>query len=187
MHVAYLINSYPAISHTFIRREIRALEAQNVQVERFALRGWDAELVDPLDEEELAKTRHTLRNGLGALLKAAFAYALRNPGAVWKGFRLAMAMSRGGEKAWPFHIIYLAHACQIMRWLEGSGVTHVHAHFGTNSTEIAALIERMGGPGFSFMLHGSEMHYAPQQACLSSETGRCALLRRHVAVISAAS
>ena len=36
MRVAYLINQYPAISHTFIRREIQALEEQGVAVERFA-------------------------------------------------------------------------------------------------------------------------------------------------------
>ncbi len=47
MRVAYLVNHYPAISHSFIRREILALEEVGVEVERFALRGWDGELVDP--------------------------------------------------------------------------------------------------------------------------------------------
>ena len=31
MRIAYLINQYPAISHTFIRREIRALEDMGVK------------------------------------------------------------------------------------------------------------------------------------------------------------
>ena len=34
MRVAYLINQYPAVSHTFIRREILALERQGVEIMR---------------------------------------------------------------------------------------------------------------------------------------------------------
>ena len=46
MRVAYLINQYPKVSHTFIRREILALERQGHEVVRIALRGWDDELMD---------------------------------------------------------------------------------------------------------------------------------------------
>ena len=35
MKVAYLVNQYPHVSHSFIRREILALEAHGVTVERF--------------------------------------------------------------------------------------------------------------------------------------------------------
>ena len=37
--VAYLINQYPKVSHSFIRREILALERQGVAVLRVAARG----------------------------------------------------------------------------------------------------------------------------------------------------
>ena len=35
-----LPNQYPKVSHTFIRREILALERQGINAERYALRGW---------------------------------------------------------------------------------------------------------------------------------------------------
>lgn len=38
--IAYFTNQYPKVSHSFVRREILALEAHGVQVHRFALRGW---------------------------------------------------------------------------------------------------------------------------------------------------
>ena len=44
--VLYLINQYPAISHTFIKREVRALERLGVRVVRVAARPGKA-LVDP--------------------------------------------------------------------------------------------------------------------------------------------
>ncbi|MEE4361458.1 MAG: colanic acid biosynthesis glycosyltransferase WcaL, partial [Pseudomonadales bacterium] len=63
MKVAYLVNQYPKISHSFIRREILELEKQGVEVERFALRGWDEDVVDSLDLEERNQTAYTLRKG----------------------------------------------------------------------------------------------------------------------------
>jgi glycosyltransferase involved in cell wall biosynthesis len=166
MHVAYLINDYPAISHTFIRREINALEAQGVTVERFALRGWDNDLVDPRDIAELAKTQFTLKDGLGALLKTAAGFALRKPGPFMRGLKLALAMSKNSTRAWPYHLIYLAHACKILSWLDGRDITHLHAHFGTNPAEIAALVRVMGGPEFSFTAHGSEVFEEPKNHAL---------------------
>src|SRR5258705_3909204 len=63
VRVAYLVNQYPAVSHTFIRREIQALERQGVSVDRIALRGWDIPLVDAEDVAERKKTRYVLQGG----------------------------------------------------------------------------------------------------------------------------
>lgn len=38
MRIAYFINQYPKVSHSFIRREILALERQGFEVQRIALR-----------------------------------------------------------------------------------------------------------------------------------------------------
>ena len=51
MKIAYLINQYPMPSQTFIRREIRALEAQGFEVARFALQRWPGG--DLVDEQDL--------------------------------------------------------------------------------------------------------------------------------------
>lgn len=172
MRVAYLINQYPAVSHTFIRREIRALEDMGVQIERFALRGWDSEIVDPLDREELAQTRHTLKDGTARLILGALGWGLRRPSAFLRGLKLAFSMSKGAIRPWPYHLIYLAHACRIMTWLEKTEVDHLHAHFGSNSTEIAALVEALGGPSFSFTTHGSEVFDDPKRHALPLKVNR---------------
>ena len=66
LRVAYLVNQYPKVSHSFIRREILALERQGVAVERFALRGWDDELPDAADRAERERTRYVLRTASAA-------------------------------------------------------------------------------------------------------------------------
>jgi len=70
MRVAYLINQYPKVSHTFIRREIRALEAMGVEVLRHSVRGTPDELIDPADLHEEEQTRILLGDGAAPLLAA---------------------------------------------------------------------------------------------------------------------
>lgn len=165
LRVAYLVNQYPKVSHTFIRREILALEALGVTVDRFALRGWDGDAVDSVDLQERDKTVYTLKNGILALMMGLGRRFLRQPCTVWQGVRAAMAMARGGMRPWPYHLVYLAHASWILDQLERQPVDHLHAHFGTNPAEIANLVHEMGGPTYSFTVHGSdEFDHAPRLA-----------------------
>ncbi len=55
LRIAYFTNQYPKVSHTFVRREIEALERRGVDVLRLALRSDRTELVDPRDLEEFDK------------------------------------------------------------------------------------------------------------------------------------
>jgi hypothetical protein len=64
MRIANLINQYPAISHTFIRREILALEQLGFDVIRISIRGWEDHLADDQDWAERRRTRYVLRAGL---------------------------------------------------------------------------------------------------------------------------
>jgi len=69
MRIAYLVNRYPHVTHTFIRREIAALERRGVAVERISIRGDGRVLVDAADRAEAGRTRVVLDglNGLNGL------------------------------------------------------------------------------------------------------------------------
>lgn len=56
MRIAYIMNTYPVTSATFIRREINAIEEAGLEVFRFASRPWADKLVDPRDIAEKDKT-----------------------------------------------------------------------------------------------------------------------------------
>ncbi|MCC4116433.1 glycosyltransferase [Aromatoleum toluclasticum] len=156
MRIAYLINQYPKVSHSFIRREILALERQGFDVLRVAVRGWDAELVDAEDRSEQARTTYLLQDGMGALAKAVMQAALHSPGRFFAALRLALRMGRRADRPWPYHLIYLAEACRALPALRDFEVRHVHAHFGTNPAEVAMLIEALAGVPYSFTVHGPE-------------------------------
>ena len=156
MNVAYLINQYPQASQSFIRREIRALEAQGVNVHRFTIRTWDQELVDPGDKEEKAKTRVVLDVGTIGLMLATLKVLLSRPIKLFRALRLALRLGYRGDRGSIYHLVYLAEACVLLGWLKRCGAQHVHAHFGTNSAAVAMLIRELGGPPLSFTCHGPE-------------------------------
>lgn len=60
MNLAYILNTYPQPSHSFIRRELRALERGGAKITRLAMRRSDMALVDPGDREEAAQTEYSL-------------------------------------------------------------------------------------------------------------------------------
>ena len=68
--IAYFINQYPKVSHSFIRREILALERLGFEVQRIALRGWSESVVDPEDIAEKSRTQYVLQGGALALFWA---------------------------------------------------------------------------------------------------------------------
>lgn len=149
-----MINQYPKVSHTFIRREIIALEYQGFEILRIALRGWDAELVDDEDLRERTRTNYVLQRGSPTLLWDVLRTMLTKPRLFLSAFVLALRMTRGGERPLFYHLVYLAEACRILPWLKSFGATHLHAHFSTNSTEVAMLANALGGPPYSFTVHG---------------------------------
>lgn len=156
IHCAYLINQYPKVSHAFIRREILALERQGLVVSRFAVRGWDADLVDAEDKSEHAKTRYLLQSGMLPLLFAALKQAVRSPAAFLGALGVAFKLSRKAERSFLYHLVYLAEACRLLGELRDCGAQHLHAHFGTNAAAVAMLVRALGGPPYSFTVHGPE-------------------------------
>ena len=79
MRIAYLINQYPKASHSFIRREILALERQGFEITRISIRGQDIDLVDKADLAEREKTRYLLQSGWLALAAATLTPGFNRP------------------------------------------------------------------------------------------------------------
>ncbi len=174
--VAYLVNQYPKVSHSFIRREIHALERQGVEVLRVAVRGWDDALADPADVAERSVTRYLLQGGWMPPLRAALRSASTQPGRFAAALRLAWSMWRRSDRTLFHHVAYLIEASQLAEWLAGERITHLHAHFGTNPAEVAMLAHALGGPPFSFTVHGPEEFDHPVALGLGEKGRRAAFV-----------
>ena len=169
MKIAYLINQYPAPSQTFIRREIAALESLGWEVARFTLRPWNGPTVDPADELELRRTRAVLKVGPFGLLLALLVTLAARPLKFVPALLMAFRMGRRSERGIVVNLIYLAEACVLRRWLAQSAAKHLHAHFGTNSAAVALLCFMIGGPPFSFTVHGPDEFDSPRALSLGEK------------------
>ncbi|MEQ9459388.1 MAG: glycosyltransferase [Phycisphaeraceae bacterium] len=154
MRIAYVVNQYPKVSHSFIRREIAALESLGHEVDRYSIRATEG-LVDAADLAEAEKTRVLLR-GLGPLLAAVTWCKLTRPARWVSASFAAWKLGRRSERGLLRHLVYLMEAARLMADLAQRPVDHVHAHFGTNSAAVAMLARRLGGPTWSFTVHGPE-------------------------------
>ncbi|EEW26707.1 glycosyltransferase [Rhodobacter ferrooxidans] len=175
MKIAYLVNTYPRASHSFIRREIAALERAGHPVHRFAMRSDRAALVDPADLAEDGKTEHVLAAGAWQIALRAKLWMLRHPAKALAALRLAWRCgARGGGRL--RHLIYLAEAAYVANRCQTLGIPHLHAHFGTNSATVAMLAQALGGPHYSFTVHGPEEFDSPEALCLRDKIHHAAFV-----------
>ena len=176
MKISYLVSQYPKVSHSFIRREILALERLGFDIQRIAIRGWNDPLVDNDDIRERERTSYVLKNGFGSLIFATIGMTLAHPMLFIKAVMLALKLGKRADRPWLFHFVYLAEACQIVLWLREFGATHLHAHFGTNPAEVAMLVNALGGPPYSFTVHGPEEFDKPEFLHLKEKIQRSAFV-----------
>jgi colanic acid/amylovoran biosynthesis glycosyltransferase len=182
MKVAYLVNRYPSNSHTFIRREIQALEALGIPVERFSLRPVSkGELADADDHAELERTRAVLAVGKLGLFAGLARTILTRPARFVAALRLAIRVAHRSDRGLFNHLAYLIEACVLLPWLRRSGCDHVHAHFGTNSAAVAMFCRELGGPPYSYTMH----HGAKEILCTGGVGPAEKIMRsRFVSVVS---
>ncbi len=176
MTIAYLINQYPKVSHSFIRREIAGLEANGIPVARFSIRTCAPELVDEADKQELEKTQAILGIGIAGLGLALLRAAMTKPVPFLKALSLTIKVGWKSERGILRNFAYLAEACVLLDWCSKSAITHIHAHFGTNSTTVAMLCEVLGGPPYSFTVHGPEEFDKVEAIALSEKINRAAFV-----------
>ena len=163
MKLAYLVNRYPAASHSFIRREIAAIEEAGGSVQKFSVRAADIRaLLDPRDQVEFAATQVILGNTPLKLILTLIATVLISPrkclAATFTAFRNCSFRPTDVLK----RIAYLAEAAWLAKELKANNVMHLHAHFGTNSTMVARLSSKLGGPAYSFTVHGPDEFDRPE-------------------------
>ncbi|BFM05846.1 glycosyltransferase family 4 protein [Halioxenophilus aromaticivorans] len=161
MKIAYLSNIYPVTSATFIRREIRALEKLGVNISRFAIRKWTDQLVDPADIEEQANTQYLLTGNTKGVLRNTAKTLTENPKAFWRALKLMAKLIGNAKGQLVHHAAYLGEACCLYQAYRAQSIDHLHAHYSTNTAAVAMLSHALGGPSYSFTVHGPDELDAP--------------------------
>lgn len=154
--IAYLTGEYPAVSHTFILREVLALRALGHDVRTCSIRRTGPEHHRGPDEKAAAETTFYVLDAAKnpAQLLSALGWALARPGRFWQTIRLALKTRPAGIKATVWQIFYLLEAMVLARHCTREGVTAIHNHFAMASSSVAMLASCLSGIPYSFTLHG---------------------------------
>lgn len=154
VRVAYLTTEYPSVSHTFIRRELQELERQVGEVSRFTVRESSYPLADPEDERERTRTTCLLGRPARAWAGALLRRGVPAPRRLVDATRRAIELGHRSHRGLPRHFAYLAEALLLLDECKARSIDHLHVHFGTNPAAVANLAHRLGGPPYSFTVHG---------------------------------
>ena len=144
------------------------------EVDRISIRRTTEALVDPADRGEAELTHVILDRGAVQLVRATVSAVFAGPKRWFRALKLAWQLGRRSDRGRLRHLVYFAEACVCLPWLRELRIQHVHAHFGTNSAMVAMLCRVLGGPTYSFTVHGPEEFDKPEFIALRDKIERSA-------------
>jgi colanic acid/amylovoran biosynthesis glycosyltransferase len=164
MRIAYLIGHYPAVTHTFILREIQQLRRQGFEIETFSVwRANEQDLLTPVDRAEDARTYALLPPRPVDYLRCHLRSALRAPREYVRTLARALCLSAHGLRERLLGLSWFLEAVVVHRSCERRGIRHVHVHLDGTAPAVGLLVAYLGngaadrGPwSFSMTVHGSK-------------------------------
>lgn len=161
MRLAYLVSRYPAISHTFILREVLGLRELGFEISTASINDPDRPEGQLTAEEraEAGKTFYVKRAGIIGVVAALLAVGLRHPLKTLGGLRFAVGLAGADVKKALYGLFYFAEALLVGEWMRREKVSHLHVHFATPAATVGLVAARMFPIGFSFTVHGPDEFY----------------------------
>lgn len=158
---AYVVSRYPALSHTFIQREIVSLRSMGTPVDVYSIHRTAPDVLSNTDAAELASTFAVLPISPGKLIGHHARAFLRSPRAYLRTLRYAFDAAPPGARAHLWQCFYFAEAIVVWNRCRARGVRHLHAHFANVGSDVAWLACQFGRAvdgddawQWSFTMHG---------------------------------
>ena len=165
--VAYLANPYPAISHTFIFREIQSLRQNGLEVFPVSIDRSDDLGKMTREEKCEAEEVKVLKdvNPLWAIWSVLRVF-VRSPMGFLRMVKMTLGLCLKGPKSAVKAFGYLAETILFLDWIDDKEIDHIHEHFANPTAFIAMLANRYKNWGYSISVHGPDVFYQVDTAML---------------------
>ncbi len=158
--IAYLSSEYPAISHTFIFGEVRALRQQGFTVKTASIRApCNVGIMTPEEQADAKDTLCIKDCGFARLASAHATLKLTSFVPYMKMFAYALSLWSNGPLSLFKAMAYFAEAGVLVHWMRREGVRHVHVHFANPAATVALVGASSGLIEFSLSVHGPDEFY----------------------------
>ena len=165
--IGYLVSRYPAVSHTFILREVEALRGQGFVIETASINPPDqAPATMPERERRAAASTYCVkRHGISGALAAHAVALCRRPRAWVAGLGYALSLGGTDLRRIALGLGYFTEALMVGRWMRAHDLPHLHVHFATAAASVGLCVKKVFGTSLSLMVHGpDEFDDVPGQA-----------------------
>lgn len=155
--IGYLASHYPAVSHTFVMREVGALRDLGLPVETMSIRrAGPSDLLTAADREAERTTFSVLPTSPRRLLRAHGRAMTRRPGRYLRTLLRAIQLSPPGMRGHLWQLFYFAETMPVVEHCRATHVKHIHAQFADSATDVALLASHyLGGElSWSLAVHG---------------------------------
>jgi colanic acid/amylovoran biosynthesis glycosyltransferase len=160
--IAYLCSEYPAISHTFVLREVEALRRLGAAITTFSIRRTHPDrLLSPADRAAAQTTVAILPPSWPRLLRAHLGLALKRPSAYFSSLALALRLAPPGLRGRLWQVFYFAEATMLWDECRRRGIRHIHVHLANAAADLALIATQIGNAvepeqpwSWSFTMHG---------------------------------
>ncbi len=158
--MGYLVSKYPAVSHSFILREVRALRERDIEIEVASINAAPpSQDLTSVERQEAAATFFVKPAGaIGALNSIAWMLT-RRPSSLLIGLRTALGLGGTDAKRTLLHLFYYVEAAILVRWMHQRSLNHLHVHFATPAATVALILTRMAPITLSITVHGPDEFY----------------------------
>jgi len=154
--VAYLVSRYPAVSHTFILREIRELRKNGIEIFTFSINGLDHpfEKLTREEQEEAQRTYFVKRRALYDLLPAHLGTMLTAPWRYLRGLFFALGLGGLDLRKKIYGVFYFFEAVMIGWRMKRECFSDLHVHFANPAATVAMIVSKVFPVAFSMTVHG---------------------------------
>jgi colanic acid/amylovoran biosynthesis glycosyltransferase len=165
--IGYVLNQYPAISHSFILREVLALRELGIEIDTYSIHRSDpAHLLAEHDRQEYSRTYALRPVKAGAFVTAHLRAFGDRPDTYVRALARSLWRGRRSPRDFAWQLFYFLEAVPI--WLEAkrTGLRHVHAHFTNPAADVAMIVAELWngdeGSSWSFSAHGADIQETDQ-------------------------
>lgn len=172
VRLAYLNSHYPALSHTFIQREVEALRERGLEIHTFSVRPFNEQggLLSASMQREFETTKVLLDGDVRGWVSAHLGVFLRHPVAWARTLAKALRSGHSTLRGRVWQVFYFGESVVLYTAMRAKGLRHVHVHHANVGGDVARLACHLGtlidGADtwrWSITIHGSAEFEYPEQ------------------------
>uniref|UniRef100_A0A7C5AMF5 Colanic acid biosynthesis glycosyltransferase WcaL n=1 Tax=Desulfobacca acetoxidans TaxID=60893 RepID=A0A7C5AMF5_9BACT len=153
--LAFYFSTFPALSETLVRSQVRAARELGLPVLLVANRA--PELMHPGDQPLREVTQYLRPVGFQALVRGLTQLLAARPSEVAAGLRACQVWAQGSPRQFWANLKHLAGALYLLDFLRRHQVSHVHVHYAFGAADVALFLDLVGAIPYSLSIHGTDV------------------------------